>query len=244
MSISPVVSAAKDAFPLPAPARMRRPTEDRRAEIVAAVLRLAAGSGPAEITTARIAAELGLSQGALFKHFPNKEAIRIAAMDWVSASLLHVLETAARAAATPLEALRAVFMAHVDFIVDHPGVPCLLFHELQQPLDTPVKRRVREILKRYRTMLVGHLDAARERGEATADVDGAAAATLFIGTVQGLMMQAMLAGSARAMRHNAEPVFAIWLRGIRAPSRGAGRRAPTASAPIAPPSPRATKSAR
>jgi len=229
---------------LPAVARVRRPTEDRRAEIVAAVLRLAAGSGPAEITTARIAAELELSQGALFRHFPNKEAIRVAAMDWVADSLLHVLETAARGATTPLEALRAVFMAHVDFIVDHPGVPSLLFHELQQPLDTPVKRRVREILKRYRTMLIGLLEVAREHGEATADVDVAAAATLFIGTVQGLMMQAMLAGNARGMRQNAEPVFAVWLRGIRAPPRGTGRRAAPASASAPSPSPRASRSGR
>jgi len=240
MSTSPIVPAATAACPLPAPGRIRRPTEDRRTEIVAAVLRLAADSGPAEITTARIAAELDLSQGALFKHFPNKEAIRIAAMDWVSASLLRVLETAARGAATPLEALRAVFMAHVDFIVDHPGVPSLLFHELQQPLDTPVKRRVREILKRYRAILIGLLDAARERGEATTDVDGAAAATLFIGTVQGLMMQAMLAGNARGMRQNAGPVFEVWLRGVRAASRGAARRAAPASAPS--PSSRATRS--
>lgn len=242
MPANPVVPAATATCPLPAPARMRRPTEDRRAEIVAAVLRLAADSGPAEITTARIAAELELSQGALFKHFPNKEAIRVAAMDWVSDSLLRVIDTAARGAETPLEALRAVFMAHVDFIVDHPGVPCLLFHELQQPLDTPVKRRVREILKRYRAMLVRLLDAARERGDATTDVDGAAAATLFIGTVQGLMMQAMLAGDARGMRQNAGSVFEVWLRGVRAASRDEAGRAAAASRPS--PSPRATRSRR
>ena len=40
-------------------------------------------------------------------------------------------------------------------------------------------------------------------------------ATLFIGTVQGLVMQAMLAGDMGRMRSDAPRVFEIYLRGIR-----------------------------
>ena len=37
-------------------------------------------------------------------------------------------------AATGVGALEAVFQAHVDFVIAHPGVPRVIFHELQQPL--------------------------------------------------------------------------------------------------------------
>ncbi len=57
----------------------RLPTEARQAEIVAAALSLAQHSSPASITTTDLARALGLSQGALFKHFPTKEAIWLAA---------------------------------------------------------------------------------------------------------------------------------------------------------------------
>jgi len=47
-----------------------------------------------------------------------------------------------------------------------------------------------------------------------ADLDPDAAATLFIGTIQGLVMQSLLAGDVARMRADAPGVFAIYRRGI------------------------------
>ncbi|MCC6200386.1 MAG: TetR family transcriptional regulator, partial [Moraxellaceae bacterium] len=41
-----------------------------------------------------------------------------------------------------------------------------------------------------------------------------AAATLFIGTIQGLVMQSLLMGDVARMRSDAPRVFAIYRRGI------------------------------
>jgi hypothetical protein len=59
------------------------------------------------------------------------------------------------------------------------------------------------------------LRAAAQRGDVAVGVDPDAAATLFIGTVQGLVMQAMTAGRPRALATRADAVFAVFLRGIR-----------------------------
>ena len=64
--------SASDA---PAPPSSRHSTEQRQAEIVAAALLLARDSSPALITTSDIAAAIGVTQGAVFKHFATKEAI-------------------------------------------------------------------------------------------------------------------------------------------------------------------------
>lgn len=194
----------------------RLPTEERQAEIVAAALHLAREISPALITTSDIAAAVGVTQGAVFKHFPTKEAIWLAAMAGVREQLLGGLEAAARAAPSPLEALGAVFRAHVDFVVAHPGVPRLIFHELQRPADSPVKQTVRALMQGYRTLLSGLLDAAARQGQVATDLDQAAAATLFVGIVQGLVMQSMLSGKPAAMKAEAEGLFALYLRGIGA----------------------------
>ncbi|HSM22219.1 MAG TPA: TetR/AcrR family transcriptional regulator, partial [Rubrivivax sp.] len=172
----------------------RLPTEARQAEIVAAALRLARATSPPLITTAEIAAVVGVSQGAVFKHFPSKDAIWQAVMGWVHVQLLATLEAAAAGAAQPLQALEAVFNAHLQFVVAHPGVPRIIFHELQNPKDTAVKREVRALLQSYRRLLLQLLDAAAQRGEVAPGVDPDAAATLFVGMVQGLVMQSMMAG--------------------------------------------------
>jgi len=194
--------------------RSRLPSADRQSEIIAAVLRLAATTGPAGITTVEIARQLNLTQGAVFRHFPNKEAIWLAVMGWVAETLLARLAAARDGAASPVAALRAVFMAHIRFVVAHPGVPRLIFNELQQPGDSPVKACVRSLLADYRRLLAALLDEAGQRGQLIVGLDQAAAATLFIGSVQGLVMQSMLLGSAEDMVLAAEPVFTLYLGAI------------------------------
>jgi AcrR family transcriptional regulator len=196
------------------PALTRLPTEARQAEIVAAALRLAQDSSPAAITTTDLARAVGLSQGALFKHFPSKEAVWLAAMTWVAEHLLHSLNIAAQQASSPLEALRSVFDAHVEFVVTYPGVPRVIFHELQQPVDSPLKQQVRGLMQGYRQLLVNLLEASVLRGDAAPDLDAPAAATLFVGIVQGLVMQSMLSGNISTIRADAPRVFQLYLRGI------------------------------
>lgn len=192
----------------------RLPTEERQAEIVAAALRLARDASPALITTSDIASAIGVTQGAVFKHFPTKDAIWVAAMRWVREALMQGLETAAGQADTPLDALSAMFRAHVDFVIAHPGVPRFIFHELQQPIDSSAKQEVRAVLQGYRKLLLDILRHAVHQGQVAADLDQEAAATTFVGLVQGLVMQAMLSGRPGAMRQQADRVFALYVRAL------------------------------
>lgn len=196
------------------PARIRFPTEARQTGIVTAVLALAAQRSPASITTGDIAGVLGLTQGAVFKHFPSKDAIWLAVMAWVEVNLYAALERAEHEAPSAWEGLQAVFMAHVRFVVEHPGVPRLIFSELQQADDTPVKAQVRRLLGRYRELLLRLLTAAEQGGRLRGGVDKAAAASLFIGTIQGLVMQSMLAGSCEHMAAEAGRAFVLYQRAI------------------------------
>ena len=196
----------------------RLPTEARRAEIVAAVLHLAATQSPAHITTGDIAGELGFTQGAVFRHFPSKEAIWLAVLAWVDAELIAALERAAQEGRTPLDGLERVFMAHIRFVMAWPGVPRILFHDLQRPDDTPLKQRVRQLLGRYRQILARLFDAAARQGQVGGGLDTHAAATLFIGTIQGLVMQSMLAASPSGVEDEARRVLVLYLRAIQEPS--------------------------
>ena len=192
----------------------RLSTEERQAEIIAAALRLARESSPALVTTGDIAEAIGVTQGAVFKHFATKDSIWAAAMRWVRDDLLGRIERAAAEAKSPGAALSAIFAAHVDFIAEFPGVPRVIFHELQQPADSASKAEVRQLLQSYRRLLLQTLERAAAVGEVAADLDREAAATAFVGLIQGLVMQGMLAGRPAALRSQGERLFALYLRGI------------------------------
>lgn len=175
---------------------------------------LAANTNPDRITTAAIAQHMNLTQGALFRHFPSKEAIWESVMEWVADHLLARVESAARGQSGALATLEAMFLAHVNFVVEHPGVPRMLFGELQRAEDTVAKVMVRVLIERYAGRLGGLIEAGKETGEMDPGVDAAAAAMLFIGTIQGLVMQSLLAGDVQQMCRAAPGAFAIYRRGI------------------------------
>ena len=188
--------------------------EERREATVQAVVDLAAEQNPAEITTTAIADRMGLTQGALFRHFPTKHAILEATMTWVGERLLERVDKAAEGTKSPAAALEAMFMAHIDFVAKHPGVPRMLFGELQRSSETLAKRMVQTLIRQYEQRLRRVMEAGKVQGELDADLNVDAAAVLFIGTIQGLVMQSLLAGKVSGIRRNAPAVFAIYLRGI------------------------------
>ena len=195
------------------------PADARRAATVEAFVDLAARTNPSDISTTAIARHMSVTQGALFKHFPTKEAILEAVMGWVAERLLTRVDAAARQAASPLAALEAVFMAHVAFVTAHPGVPRMLFGELQRAEMSGPKRMAQTLIARYGERVRALLAQGKAVGEVRSGVDEGTAALLFIGSVQGLVMQSLLAGNVGQMGVQAPGVFALFrdaLTGARA----------------------------
>jgi len=197
----------------------RLPSDQRRLDIVQAVLELAGERGPDAITTQAIAERIGVTQGALFRHFPDKEAIWLAVFEWVRKALGAALDAAVAQAQSPLAKLERAFVAHVTFVAAHPGVPKALFHELQYPADSRVRMAVRAMVGGYRMRLAALFDAAKAAGELPPSLDAALAAVLFIGAVQGLVIDATLRQGAAPVARAARHMFALLLDGWRgAPS--------------------------
>jgi AcrR family transcriptional regulator len=196
----------KRATPLPA--------TERRALSVQTVLKLANERSPVEITTEAIAASMGLTQAALFRHFPTKEALWQEALQWATGELYAAFEEAARRAESPPEALERIYHTHLDFVSKNPGVPRILFLELQNPAESVSRTTVREMLSRCTSRLEEIIASGIANGSFDEAIDARSAATMFIGMLQGRVMQAMIAGNGNAPNANPEKLFNLFLRSI------------------------------
>lgn len=205
-------------MPTPERQKSRLSSEARQADIVQVLLTLTAQQSPADITTMAIAQAIGLTQGAVFRHFPTKEAIWLSVLEWVQQTLLDKIKDAARSTADPLNALRAVFRAHVRFVEMYPGVPRIIFHELQKPGDSALKQRVHTILHSHRKTAMDLLQAAKLQGQVDPGLGLESASTLFLGAIQGLVMQSMAAGSTADLVKFSEGVLEIFFTGVESKS--------------------------
>lgn len=190
------------------------PADERRTVTVEAVVALAAQQNPTDITTAAIAQHMGLTQGAIFRHFPSKESIVQSVLDWVSEKMMARVSQAAQAQQSPMAALEAVFMAHMGFIAEHPGAPRMLLAELQKSGDTIPKRMVVTLMANYRARIIELLEKGKACGEVSVELDLDAASTLYVGMIQGLVIQSMAKSDSGYLMANAGKTFAVFKRGL------------------------------
>lgn len=199
--------------------RQRLMTEVRQREIVAAVLALARERGPDAITTQAIADRIGVTQGAIFRHFADKNAIWLAVFSWVRAEMGAAFAAAVAKADSPLAQIEQAFLAQVAFVAANPGVPRVVFHELQYPDDSQVRAEVRAMIGEYRKRLALLFRQAKAAGEVSSDLDTTLAPVLLIGAVQGLVIQAALVGNEAGMMKRARQLFPLLLHGYRGRGR-------------------------
>lgn len=192
------------------------PADERRAVTVEAVIELAAEQNPSEITTAAIAKHMSVTQGSLFRHFANKEAILESVINWVAKRLLTRIDKAMQGQDSALAALHGAFMTHIQFISDHPGVPRILFSELQRKESTAAKKLVTALLSQYRQRIQHALEQGKQNQEFDTELDIEAAAQLFIGSIQGLVVQSVLLGTDFVIQQAAQDTFALYTRAIEA----------------------------
>ena len=163
----------------------RKPQSKRREEIVQAVLRVIGERGVTALTTATLAAEVGVTTGALFRHFPNIEAILKSAVDY---ALIRIEETFPDAQLPPLERLIQLGRNRVSLMGGNPGLAWLLRSE-QALLVLPAEsaKALRMLVKRSRRFMLAAILEGGEQGQIRADIDPEVLLVPIMGTIHALI---------------------------------------------------------
>jgi TetR/AcrR family transcriptional regulator len=185
----------------------RRSTEDRQQEIVMTVLALAEARGVEAITTQAIAEHMGLTQGAVFRHFLNKEAIWAAVLDWLQGKLGEIFQR--RPDASALGELERIFSGYMDFMATYPAMPRLVFSDTFHHAHPALHRRVRDLVAGCEGRLCALIDEAAAVGDLRSG-NAAAGAKLLLTAIQGLAFQSAILGLVADLREAGPPLFALW----------------------------------
>lgn len=178
----------------------RKPAEDRKADIVEALLRLADQIGPDRLTTSDIAREVGVTQAAIFRHFPTKAELWSAVGEVIAARLAEAWQQALAANTTPKDRLRALIAAQLRQIEAIPALPAIL-HSRELNVDNAnLRQRFRGILLQYQAHLVANLEGMIADGSITPDVRPQDAAILLTSLVQGIAIRWSLGSRGFALQ--------------------------------------------
>lgn len=175
----------------------RRTSEVRQAELTDAALHLIATQGITALSTRNLAAHVGLSTGAIFRHFASLEAL----LDAVVARVEAVLEATYPAAALPpSERLERFIEARSTAVGNQLGILRLvLSDQFLLALPKAGSARLAEAVQRTRAFVLECLREGQRTGELRADLPAETLVPIVMGTIQMLALS-----TSKAKQRDAE----------------------------------------
>lgn len=205
--------------------RVRKPAEERKSEIVEATLRLADKVGPDRLATGQIAQAVGLTQAALFRHFPKKQDLWEAVAARIGEKFQQRWLAIERGPSDPLDRLRGIVAAQLKLIQSMPAIPAILFSRELHVENRALRVIFAEFMKNFHLRVERLIAAAQRDGRLRGDIEPRDAAFLVIGLVQGLVLRWSVSGRGFDLPTEGERLLSVQLTTFGA-APAAGTAAP------------------
>jgi AcrR family transcriptional regulator len=195
----------------------RKPTAARRAQIVDAAMRILATKGARRFTAQLLANEVGLTAGAIYRHFEGMDAIVDAAVERMGALLFEGFPPQAE---DPIARLGAFFRHRTETLLAYPHVARLLHSDhLAQAAGPAQAGRLEEFKRRSQTFVLGCLREAHKDGTLNRQTSPEAGAIVVLGSILRLSHAgARIAGEAK-IEQLSDEVWSALERALRTPRR-------------------------
>jgi AcrR family transcriptional regulator len=200
--------------------RARRLSGDtRRDQIAKAVLALASESGMGSVSIGAVAARVGVTPSALYRHYSSKGAMLDETLERLGQRILSNLEAARTSATNPLEAIELLLERHIALVRENRGIPIVFFSE-EFFLEPRRRARFTELLSTYRAGIETLVREAQRARLVRRELDPQTLAIMFFGLFQSPAILWHLSGGRFDITGQAHRAWAVFQHGIRVPESG------------------------
>jgi AcrR family transcriptional regulator len=165
----------------------RQKTDVRQRQIVSAARRLIVKYGSEHVTVRRVAKEIGVSEGAIYRHFKSKRDVLSLLIDDVENTLIGDIEDSYKPGTSVLDTLEKVILSDVSSIEQRKGVSFQVIAEIVSLGDKRLSTKAYDVISEYIERIRGILSEGVKSGVVRQDIDLDAAATLLFSIIQGLV---------------------------------------------------------
>jgi AcrR family transcriptional regulator len=194
--------------------RRSRAKSDRRGQLVAAAERLIAERGFLAVRLEDIGSAAGISGPAIYRHFPNKEALLVELLVSVSARLHAGGRAVVAGTDDPAEALDGLIEFHLDFALGESDLIRIQDRDLNN-LPDAAKRQVRRSQRQYVEIWV---DVLRRLDPSRSETDARTMAHAAFGLMNSTP-HSVTAGGARKQEESSRTVLRAMTVAALAPHR-------------------------
>lgn len=188
--------------------------DDTRTRIIRAATEVFAEHGYQKATIAEISRLAGLSEAGIYEYFPGKEDLMLTIPNvWVSEAITE-LEEQLFGIRGAVNKLRKFLWWYLRYIEKEPLIAKVVFLYLKGNrsfLDTPVYVNVQT----FYGMLVPLFEEGAQSGELKEDLNPYVARSIFLGTIEHMVIRWLLKDMAYSLFDNLEATFDLLIDGMK-----------------------------
>ncbi len=189
-------------------------TQVRQEQILRAAMQLAGNGGLKALNLANIARHVGLVPTAIYRHFPNKEALLDALLGSIQTKLLENVCAVCRETDDPIERLRGLLYRHIRLIRENQGIPRIVFSHEFYTNAFHRKTKLYEGITRYLEQVGGIIAEAQQHGRIRRDSPPETLSMMFLGLIQPAAFLWFLSDGEFDVTKHAERAWRIFSQAI------------------------------
>ena len=164
---------------------MQQRHPNRKQQILQALAAMLESNAGDKITTAKLAAELEVSEAALYRHFPSKARMYESLLDFVEETIFSRVTAVLNDAQDPLERCYQILLLVIIFCERNPGISRILNGDALLGENPRLRARVNQIFERIETQLRQCLRLAETEQGWRTSIPLKTAANLMLATTEG-----------------------------------------------------------
>ena len=166
----------------------------RQLDIMQNLAAMLGQKGPVKITTALLANQCGITEAAIYRHFPSKRKIYSGLVDFCEQNIFDLIATINSSDSDYLEKTKKILNLLVNFSEKNPGLARLLTREAFSIDETTLDERIGQMMSKIELIIKQNLQKYEQTTKAKLALPTASSANLLLASAEGFIQQFVRSG--------------------------------------------------
>ena len=166
----------------------------RQLDIMQSLAKMLGEKGPVKITTSLLANECGITEAAIYRHFPSKKKIYSGLVDFCEQNIFDLISNINSSDGNELEKVKKILILLVTFSEKYPGLARLLTREAFSVEETSLDQRIGQMMSKVELLIKQNLQKYEQETKKKLGLPTATAANLLLACSEGVIQQFVRSG--------------------------------------------------
>ena len=166
----------------------------RQLDIMQNLAKMLGEKGPVKITTSLLSKECGITEAAIYRHFPSKRKIYSGLVDFCEQNIFDLITNINSSDGDELEKTKRMLVLLVSFSEKNPGLARLLTREAFSVDETSLDERIGQMMSKIELLIKQNLQKYEQETKKKLALPTASAANLLLACSEGIIQQFVRSG--------------------------------------------------